>query len=244
MTVQDAEPADEQWLQHLLDGFDDDQVAGVCGQQIVPHDTDKNPIDWFRPLSPPDSKKYSFPSAAQFDALDADEKRGLCRWDNVTAMYRRDVLLQIPFQRTSFAEDALWARDALRAGYAIVYNTAARVKHYHFEDPDYTFRRCFAVFYHMYKFFEVRPTAGGKEWMTVLKNMKTLVKSRKISWPAKWRWLKFNHNQRKAIRDSVHTFDAAIASETLEKKYGEICGTPPQALKPVLENGRSATKPS
>src|ERR1700722_2461941 len=53
MTVQDAKAADEGWLQKLLDGFDAPDVAGVCGQQIVPHDPDKNPVEWFRPVAPP-----------------------------------------------------------------------------------------------------------------------------------------------------------------------------------------------
>jgi len=233
MTVQDAMPADENWLQHLLDGFDDDKVAGVCGQQIVPHDIDKNPVDWFRPLSPPGKVKYAFASPGEFESFSPDEKRDFCRWDNVTAMYRKDRLSEIPFQATSFAEDALWARDALRAGYSIVYNTAARVYHYHFESPDYTFRRCFTVYYNIYHYFGVKPTPASNEWKYIGSNIKTLVFAKTIGWPAKWKWLLFNYNQRRAIKRAIHAFNAALGAGELEQRHLEICGTPPQALKPI-----------
>ena len=44
MTVQDAKPVSRRWLKTLMEGFTDDNVAGVCGQQIVPHHHDKNPV--------------------------------------------------------------------------------------------------------------------------------------------------------------------------------------------------------
>lgn len=234
MTVQDAEPANEHWLQHLLDGFSDDKVAGVCGQQIVPHDTDKNPIAWFRPIGPPSVKKYSFSSAAEFDALDAYEKKGICRWDNVTAMYRRDVLLKIPFQHTSFAEDALWARDALKAGYTIVYNSAARVKHYHHESPDYAFRRSFTVNYHFYRFFGVRPSPVDNGLLMQLRIIKLLLSEKEIRWRDKWKWLWFNYQYRKVQNASVTAFTTALShgQAELDLEHARICKTPPQAVKP------------
>jgi rhamnosyltransferase len=231
MTVQDAEPSDEKWLQHLLDGFDDDRVAGVCGQQIVPHDPDKNPVDWFRPMSEPGIVKYFFSNRAEFDALAAEEKKKICSWDDVNAMYRKDTLLKIPFRNVSFAEDALWARDALQNGYAIVYNTRARVNHYHFETPDYTFRRSFTIHYHFYKFFGIRPSSNASELVSILRNIKLLC-FEKISMADKFRWLAYNFRQRKALKRSANLFNIALAKgETeLEKKHHEISGIPPQAL--------------
>jgi rhamnosyltransferase len=61
MTVQDAKPSSRFWLQQLMDGFLDDTVAGVCGQQIVPHHFDKNPVEWYRPVSTRVKTKYHGP---------------------------------------------------------------------------------------------------------------------------------------------------------------------------------------
>ena len=50
LTVGDARPYNNFWIEELLNGFVDEEVAGVCGQQVVPHETDKNPVEWFRPV--------------------------------------------------------------------------------------------------------------------------------------------------------------------------------------------------
>ena len=234
MTVQDATPDSPHWLQHLLDGFDDATVAGVCGQQIVDHDPENNPVDWFRPISPPGVVKYRFEDPNALRQLSGDEQKSLCRWDNVNAIYRRDILLQLPFRTTAFAEDALWARDALLAGYAIVYNTAARVRHYHHETPDYAFRRSFTVYYHFYQYFGVRPSRVDNGPLPLLRNSKLLLKEKKIQWGDKWKWLRFNYRYRKVLNASVAAFTAALAKgqAELDSQHAAICKTPPQALKP------------
>ena len=231
MTVQDAEAANEKWLQNLLDGFGNDNVAGVCGLQIVAHDLDKNPMDWFRPVDTPGIKKYHFENAAAFDALSNDEKKAICSWDDVNAMYRRDILLEVPFQPVDFSEDAIWARDVLRKGYSIVYNGLAQVYHYHAESPDYTYRRSFAVYYHNYLYFGVKPVYYGREFIRVLKNIKLLLKESRIGWNAKWKWLQYNRQQRKAINKAISAFYKALANgETaLKQAHSIICERPPQA---------------
>lgn len=234
MTVQDATPDSPQWLQHLLDGFEDATIAGVCGQQIVDHDPEKNPVDWFRPISAPGKVKYQFDNTQSFSRLSPEEQRRYCHWDNVNAMYRRDILLQLPFRKTSFSEDGLWSRDALLAGYAIVYNTAARVQHYHHETVDYAFRRSFTEYYHSYKYFGTRPSPVNNGVVAFLRNIKLLLKERKIRWADKWKWLRFNYAYRKAINASTTAFNEALEKgpEELERQHTLICKTPPQALKP------------
>lgn len=234
MTVQDALPADENWLQHLLDGFDDGTVAAVCGQQVVASDVDKNPVYWFRPLSPPGKKKIAFNSPIDFDALPPAEKKAACSWDNVNAMYRKDILQQLPFHKVEFAEDALWAKDALRAGYSLAYNTAARVYHYHFETPDFTFRRNFTEHYYYYKFFGTLPAAPGSELLHLLKNARLLLKETKLGWKDKWKWLLFNSRQRKAFRHSVTLFTETLqkGEASLDQLHTQLCGRSPQAIKP------------
>ena len=234
MTVQDAEAADEDWLQKLLDGFDAADVAGVCGQQTVPHDPDKNPAVWFRPVSEPVVRKYRFEDAADFNRLPPPEKRMICGWDNVNAMYRRDILLKVPFREVSFAEDALWARDALLSAYAIVYNPAARVFHYHFETPDFAFRRYFTISYHFHRIFGLRPEPANMGLIPLLRTIKLLLKAKGIPVKDKFRWLIYNYQWFKAMNRSAKIFNKALGAgaKELDRVHAEICGAPPQALKP------------
>jgi rhamnosyltransferase len=233
MTVQDAQPTDERWLEKLLEGFDRENVAGVCGQQIVPHDLDKNPVEWFRPVSPPEKRRYSF-TRAEFRGLSPADKRRVCGWDNVNAAYDREILLRVPFRPVGFAEDGMWARDALEAGYALVYNTAARVNHYHFEPPDFAFRRYFTVSYHFYKIFGLKPSLKDSEFIVLLRNIRILWRERRIDWKAKWKWLLYNYRWRKAAHRSIRVFNAALSkgAKELDAVHTEICGEPPKAIKP------------
>lgn len=234
MTVQDAIAADERWLEKLLDGFDSPEVAGVYGQQIVPHDPDKNPVVWFRPVSPPTLRKFRLADPADFDRLSPLEKKRACGWDNVTAMYRREILLKVPFRTVVFAEDARWAKDALLSGYAIVYNSAARVLHYHFETPDAAFRRHFTMAYHSYQVFGLRAAPMDIGLIPMLRTVKLLLKAKGVPLKDKYKWLLYNYKWFKAMNRSATLFNQALGAGTkeLDRVHAEICGTPPQALKP------------
>jgi rhamnosyltransferase len=236
MTVQDAEPTNERWLQSLLEGFDDEKVAGVCGLQIVPHDLDKNPVDWFRPQTKPVSRKFFFEQVSQFEVLASEKKQEICSWDNVNAMYRRKILLDIPFQPVSFAEDALWARDVIRNGLAIVYCPIAQVNHYHFETPDYAFKRNFTVLYHLYIFFGIKPSENYPILIILLRIVKLLVREKQLLWSDKWKWLLYNYQQQRAIQSSSSAFLEILKKgiDKLEIHHSKICGKAPQALNPQL----------
>lgn len=234
MTVQDARPADEYWLQRLLSGFDEEGVAGVCGQQVVPWEKDKNPVAWFRPHSEPQLVKYRF-TPAEFDQLPPAEKRTVCGWDNVTAIYRKNILEKIPFQEVMFAEDCLWAREAILKGYSIAYNPGARVYHYHFEEPAHIIKRSFAEYYHLYRFLGFLPSHIDNGLLRKLKDIKLLVREKKVSWPDKWKWFRYNLAIRKKINETIDIFNKSLAEgeEALLQKFQILCDQVPQARKPV-----------
>ncbi|CAN5455407.1 hypothetical protein BH10BAC4_BH10BAC4_06150 [soil metagenome] len=234
MTVQDAEPVNEFWLSNLMEGFTSDRVAGVCGLQIVPSDRDKNPIEWFRPISSPGIREYSFEKKEDFDRLSPQEKAQICSWDDVTAMYRREALLKIPFRPVSFSEDAFWAKDALEHGLAIVYNGKAQVKHYHAENEDYAFRRGFTILYHQYVMFGLTPDRMKGELISILKNSKTLLREKTIGWNEKYRWLVYNYHQRRGARKAIQLFHEVLkkGADELHKVHFEISGIAPTALNP------------
>lgn len=162
MTVQDARPVDDRWLERMVKHFEDPNVAGVCGQQVVPHELDKNPLQWFRPYSQPVPRKIQFANPHEFQLLPPAEKVALCGWDDVNAMYRRSVLLEIPFRPVNFSEDCIWAGDALSHGQAIAYDYSARVYHYHHETFRFRFRRTYTIQYQFYRYFDFVRTP---EWL-------------------------------------------------------------------------------
>lgn len=231
MTVQDAVAADNMWLQHMLDGFSAaENVAAVCGKQVVPHDKDKNPAEWYRPVGMGEITSYSFSKEA-FLNLSPAEKRSVCGWDDVTAMYLRDVLVQMPFRKTSFAEDAQWAKDAYLNGYTLVYNTNATVYHYHYENPDYTYKRTFTVLYHMYRFFGNLPETYRPGFIDTLKLAKLLLNEAKLSFAEKIKWFRYNQQLRAVYAKVIADFLKIVkqGDEALDKQHELLCGVPPVA---------------
>jgi len=161
MTVQDAIPADNLWLENMIRHFSDPEVAGVCGQQIVPHERDKNPHEWFRPISPPTVRNYQFRSVSEFEALPPEKKRQVCGWDDVNACYRAEVLKNIlPFNEVVFGEDLDWANRAYKHGYKLVFDTQCRVYHYHHNSYRKYYERVLIESKIDYDFFNLKPEAN------------------------------------------------------------------------------------
>lgn len=236
MTVQDALPVNDLWLQNLLDGFIDDNVAGVCGQQIVAHENENNPVEWFFPVNKPSITSYHFEDSKDFENLTPEEKKQICGWDDVTACYRRDMLLKIPFRKIDFAEDLQWSYDALMAGYTIVYNTFARVYHYHEMTKEFSFKRGLTVLYYRYKILGYKPKSVKMTLKQHLQLIHILLK-RNISFTAKYKWWKYNINYRTQTKKAFALFSAALESgeDNLQKTYYLICSTPPQS-KSIISN--------
>lgn len=208
MTVQDATPADEYWLQNMVRHFDDPAVAGVCGQQIVPHHKDKNPHLWFRPQSEASIKSVQF-TKDSFLKLPPQEQKEACGWDDVTAMYRKNVLLAIPFQPVMFGEDMIWAKEALIKGHVLVYDSSARVEHYHHHYPDYTYRRILIVWLFIYLTFNYnRPTPiHFKDYL--------LIVYRNFKWKLSFKWIIHNWSLNYYISKAVKNFNHALKNDNL-----------------------------
>jgi len=232
MTVQDARPVDGHWLERMCKHFEDPQVAGVCGQQIVLHEPDKNPLQWFRPYSEPVPRKVWFDNPADFQKLRPAEQAALCVWDDVTAMYRRSVLLEMPFRRVSFAEDLIWARDALARGHALVYDYSARVYHYHDQSFRFRFRRIFTILYHRYRYFghSSPPEFVAPE----LARCVYRVARRKYCPSRRAHWLAYNLRLIFADWLSGWYFWLVLRMrdpEALERIHARLCGQPPHPVR-------------
>jgi len=153
MTVQDATPATDDWIGIMLPHFDNPEVAGVCGQQIVRSDPDKNPLQWFSPVSQAIPRIVQFRDAASFNEMPGKTQHSYCNWDDVNAIYRKSIKEKLPFKKLMFSEDTLWAKDALSQGYALVYDYNSRVCHYHHQNFRFYFKRTYIILYQNYKFY-------------------------------------------------------------------------------------------
>jgi rhamnosyltransferase len=134
---QDAVPASEYWLAHLLEGFEAaDDVALVFGRYkarvnaslMVRRELD----DWFASISTtPERGIGQFPDPGLTFFTDANGCVARAAWERV------------PFRDVGYAEDQLLARDMLAAGYAKVYRPNAVVIHSHDYRPLYQLQRSF-----------------------------------------------------------------------------------------------------
>ena len=236
LTVGDAKPYDNHWIKNLLAGFDDERVAGVCGIQVVEHHKNNNPVEWFRPVDKVTKiTKYAY-SKDQFNKLSPDEKKQACSWDDVTAMYKRSVLQEIPFRRTSYCEDAIWAQDALLAGHTIAYNPSARVYHYHFENKDFTFKRTLTTLYFRYKYFGYKGDLPRRSLIGNMRILKTIGQTSELSLKEKYFWFQYNKNLFNAMRRGYQIFKEALEQGEfkLDEEHRKYCGTPPIPLKANL----------
>ena len=222
-TVQDAWTKDNQLLERMHSHFVDPEVVGVCGQQVVPHEKGMNPHGWFRPLSEAGFRSVQIAEGA-FDKLSPLEKYDACSWDNVISMYRKKALEAIPFQKSDFAEDLMWAKDALQRGYKLVYDQRNKVFHYHHAVSDFVFKRTFIELYSIYNIF------GYQKKLNVPALLYLKIVYRNIKWNIHPKWILFNMRAKMARHRAYKTFATALqgGEDVLRQKYLRICGQIPQ----------------
>lgn len=234
-TVQDAAPVSTSLLSELISCFEEPQLMAVCGAQVVPHDVKKNPLEWFFPYSEPEKQYTVFDSFETFDKLPPAIKLQACSWDNVNALYRREALEKVKFSNAVFGEDMLWARDAYRSGFKLGYWGKARVRHYHLEDANFSFKRNFTTHYFRYLAFKYVPKVNPLSFVDKLRILKTLVKRLGTNIRAIKHWYQYNVTIQKAAYESYQQFVAALelGENNLDQVHERLCGKPPVPLKQV-----------
>ena len=138
--TQDAEPADERWLERLLGGLALAPDVAIAYGPYRPRRGASAAVRielerWFRSLSPgghPRVERLQEHERATLPAIDLVGRRGFFTDSN--ACVSREAWLRVPFRGVSYAEDRVLAIDMLRAGYAKAYVPDAAVFHSH----DYT----------------------------------------------------------------------------------------------------------
>lgn len=215
LTVGDGRAADNQVLERMCNVMGSEDIAGVCGLQIVAHEPDNNPVRWFRPWSTPKVSFHQFDNAKDFDSSSPEKKKRAGSWDNVIAMYRTELLREvIPFKAITYGEDTQWAVDALRSAYTLTYDPGARIYHYHLEDDEVSYKRAVTMLYLRDRFFGYAPKTVPSGLTPLLRSAKTLLRTPGLTWTERLHWLRHNVGQQRAIRRAVSDFLEA-------KKHGE-----------------------
>jgi len=215
LMTQDALPADDTWLEALLEPFEDETVAGAYARQIPRDDADiltRHRLEhWITAGTERIVRRIG--DRAEYDALSPVEKYRFCNFDNVCSCIRKSVWEKIRFVRADFAEDIQWSRDALLAGYGIVYQPSAAVIHSHNRSQIYEHRRTYMVVRRLNELFGYRPVENIKEafrngYFQMKEDMRTVARSG-APFPAKlktyakvpWRNLLVQWAQYRAVRD-------------------------------------------
>lgn len=165
LAAQDAVPADDRWLQPLVDGFADPRVAGVYSSQIPRPDANPLIRERMDHWLPPTGRRrvQEVGSKAEFDALPPAERLARVTFDNVSSAVRRRVAIAIPFRACRFGEDRDWAHRVLLAGHRIVHEPRSRVVHSHDRSMAYEFRRTYLDAQQRHRMFAESAQPGWRE---------------------------------------------------------------------------------
>jgi rhamnosyltransferase len=148
LIVQDAVPANRQWLAELLKPLvKDARVAGTYARQqpwpeaslLTAHYLAK----WAAATAEP--RVVGPLRAAEFDAMSPADRHFTCVFDNVCSCIRMSVWRAHPFKATVIAEDLEWAKEVLTSGYRLAYVPSAIVWHSHERTFRYELERTYRV---------------------------------------------------------------------------------------------------
>jgi len=133
----DAEPADERWLERLLGGLALAPDVGIAYGAYRPRPDAPAAVRielerWFRSLSPDGVAIVERLTPAERTTLSVIElvgRRGF--FTDANSCVSREAWMRVPFREVPYAEDRVLAIDMLRAGYAKAYVPDAVVAHSH-----------------------------------------------------------------------------------------------------------------
>ncbi len=138
MMTQDAMPADDKLIEHLLHPLNEENVAVSYARQLANEDAGE--IEKF-------TRKFNYPEqSVRKGAADINHmgiKTYFC--SDVCAAYKREIYEQLGgfVKRAIFNEDMLFAAKAVDRGYMIAYEAQAQVYHSHNYSGKQQFQRNF-----------------------------------------------------------------------------------------------------
>ena len=195
LITHDALPANNAWLYELVSAADQDEaIAGSFGRHMAyPEDGPlvgrdiKSHFDSF--LSGPAVVKLDDPKRYE---RDIGYRQYLHFFSDNNACIRRSVWEKIPYPDVDFAEDQLWAKSIIEAGYSKAYADRAVVYHSHAFNGLDLMRRSFDESRAFRKFFGYKLCPSIMHlivqlWRTTYRDVKYIVERRKIK--EEWNWM-------------------------------------------------------
>jgi len=157
LMTQDATAGDPFLLANLAKTFDDPAVGGAYARQVARPDADcltrRNLELAFTGRLVSEVKSLS--AEQTFATLSPFERYALCNFDNVCSAVRRSAWLSIPFGKVDFAEDIVWSRRALMAGWKLAYVADSHVVHSHDRPLRYLYRRTYLTHRKLHEEYEL-----------------------------------------------------------------------------------------
>ncbi len=124
--TQDAVPADEFLVEHLVKAFEDEKTAVAYGRQLAASDASE--IEKF-------TRIFNYPEESCVKEEKDTERLGIKTYfcSDVCAMYDRERYLALGgfITKTIFNEDMIFAHKAITSGYRVAYCADAKVIHSH-----------------------------------------------------------------------------------------------------------------
>jgi GT2 family glycosyltransferase len=143
---QSTEPANDQWLANLVRPFDlDTSLAGVCSRMLPRPEADfLNAKDIARNINASTERVVTRITDRQaYASLSPENLRLFVNFHSLSAAIRADIFKQIPFREANFAEDLIWGREAVEAGFTIQFEPSSVALHSHNYSIMDIFRRNF-----------------------------------------------------------------------------------------------------
>jgi len=131
---QNTLPANAEWLRNLVEPLrKNTKLAGVCGRILPRADADYlTARDIERNINASQDRVVSEISDPEaYRRLPVEALRKLVNFHTLSAAIRRDVFQIIPFRQADFAEDLIWGKEALEAGYQIQFEPSSLAYHSH-----------------------------------------------------------------------------------------------------------------
>jgi glycosyltransferase involved in cell wall biosynthesis len=159
LTVQDAVPASDRWLEALTEPLlADSRVAGAFARQTPRPGASavtRYYLDRYQASSDV-RRTIAIGSRLELESLAPGAQLDVCTFDNVCSCIRRSIWAQHPFRPTPIGEDIEWAREVLIAGYRLAYVPEAAVVHSHDRSGAYEFERTYLLHRRLYELFGLR----------------------------------------------------------------------------------------
>jgi rhamnosyltransferase len=175
LLTQDAQPADERWLEKLLGGFELGRDVAIAYGPYIPRPEAPLPVSlelrrWFGSLADrgePVAVERLEHSERCRPVIELMGRRGF--FTDANACIARAAWQRVPFREVPYAEDRVLAIDMLRAGYAKAFVPAAGVLHSHDYSAGEELRRCFDEWRGLLEVYGWREPASPRERLSRLR---------------------------------------------------------------------------